>query len=144
MDRKGAVRMVSARELGFDYRTSRLNGDIVLEAVWGLVSDDKQAIEERVKRLWEFKKRTQDWSAPSVGCIFKNPKEGKGAGWMVDQVGLKGRQVGGAMVSPRHANFILNTGNARAADVFSLIEEARSRVLKRFGVELETEVQILP
>ena len=63
---------------------------------------------------------------------------------MIDQVGLKGYRVGGALVSPRHANFILNTGNARASDVLALIEEARARVRQKFGTELELEVQVLP
>ena len=144
MEPDGRVNELPAGEAGFGYRSSNLGGRIVLEASLRLVPDDAGEIASRAQRLWAFKKQTQDWSAPSVGCIFKNPKEGKGAGWMVDQVGMKGQRVGGAVVSPRHANFILNEGNACAADVLALVEEARARVLRRFGVELAMEVQVLP
>ena len=144
MDRAGRVKTLPAEQAGFGYRSSHLEGWIVLEALLALTPGDPAEIGRRVQRLWAFKKQTQDWSAPSVGCIFKNPKEGRGAGWMVDQAGLKGHRVGGAVISPRHANFILNDGNAKAADVLSLVEEARARVLKQFGVKLETEVQIMP
>ena len=143
MDLDGQVRLLPAEAIDFAYRSTNLNGRIVLSATLKLSRDDPKAIAERVQRLWAFKKSTQDWSAPSVGCIFKNPSE-KSAGWMIDQAGLKGYQVGGAMISTRHANFMLNFGNGRAADVFSLIEEARARVLRKFGVKLELEVQVLP
>jgi UDP-N-acetylmuramate dehydrogenase len=158
MDLSGRVKTLLAEAAGFGYRSSNLNGRIVLEALLKFTPDDAGEIAARVQRLWAFKKRTQDWSAPSVGCIFKNPNQtpvpGTGtvpgtdcfqsAGWMVDQAGMKGFRVGGAVVSPRHANFILNDGNARAADVLAIVEEARARVLKQFGVELEMEAQILP
>ena len=144
MDLAGQIKNLPAEAAGFGYRSSHLAGRIVLEAVLKLAPADTREIAARVQRLWAFKKETQDWSAPSVGCIFKNPKEGKGAGWMVDQAGLKGRRIGGAVISARHANFILNEGNARAADVLALVEEARARVLKQFGVELEMEAQVMP
>ena len=156
MERDGQIRELPAEALGFGYRSSSLDGRIALQATLRFSPDDPRAISERVRRLWEFKKRTQDWSAPSVGCIFKNPtsdvipaQAGIGsspvsAGWMIDQAGLKGRRFGGAMVSPRHANFILNVDHARCSDVLALVEEAREKVLKQFGVDLELEVQLLP
>lgn len=163
MEMDGQVRTLPPEAAGFGYRSSKLAGRIVLEAVLKLAPDDSAEIAARVQRLWAFKKQTQDWSAPSAGCIFKNPEQsphpdplptgerarvrGKGfpsAGWLVDQAGMKGFRAGSAVVSPRHANFILNEGNARAADVLALIEEAQARVYKQFGVRLETEVQILP
>ncbi len=142
-DPEGRVQTLSREKIGFGYRSSRLEGQIVLEAALRLTPDDPKQIAERVQRLWEFKKRTQDWSAPSVGCIFKNPSIAS-AGWLIDQVGLKGFQVGGAAISRVHANFILNVKNARASDVLALIEEARLRVRRQFGIELELEVQVLP
>ncbi|MDO8730943.1 MAG: UDP-N-acetylmuramate dehydrogenase, partial [Candidatus Omnitrophota bacterium] len=142
MDLAGQVKTLLGEAAGFGYRSSSLSGWIVLEALLRFTPDDAGEIAARVQRLWVFKKQTQDWSAPSAGCIFKNPKD-HSAGWMVDQAGMKGFRIGGAVVSPRHANFILNEGNARAADVLALVEEARARVLKQFGVQLETEVQIL-
>ncbi|MBI3333637.1 MAG: UDP-N-acetylmuramate dehydrogenase [Candidatus Omnitrophica bacterium] len=144
MDLSGQVQSLSRDQIPFAYRRSGLEGGIVLEAALGLVPDDPDAIEERVKRLWAFKRRTQDWSAPSVGCIFKNPANAQAAGWLIDRAGLKGHRVGGAMISPTHANFIMNVGDAKAADVFALIEEVRGRVRKLFQVELDLEVQVLP
>jgi UDP-N-acetylmuramate dehydrogenase len=121
-----------------------------------LTPDDPRAVARRVQRLWAFKRATQDWTAPSAGCIFKNPtdarlpgdppREGQvpAAGWLIDRAGLKGYRVGGAAISLSHANFMMNLGNARACDVLTLIEEVRTRVKRSFGVELELEVQILP
>ena len=154
MDLQGRTKKLRREEIPFRYRFSGLQDVIVLEAVLALALDDPKAIAARVQRLWDFKKRTQDWSAPSVGCIFKNPTSAPGtengtrylpsAGRLVDEAGLKGYRIGGAEISGRHANFIMNTGNATAQDVFALIEEARVRVLKRSGIELELEVQVLP
>lgn len=144
MDRGGEIRELPAQGLGFGYRASRLNNQIVLEAALKLVPDNPRAIGERVKRLWAFKKRTQDWSAPSVGCIFKNPREGPSSGWMIEKAGLKGLTVGSAQISHAHANFMINLGNAKAADLFALIEKVREEVRRRFHLELELEVQVLP
>lgn len=144
MDRAGQLRSMPAPEIGFQYRSTQLDGSLVLEARLALIPDKKAAMEERVRRLWAFKKRTQDWSAPSVGCIFKNPKGFPGAGWLIDQAGLKGRRLGGAMISLAHANFIMNVGAARAADVLTLIDEARAKVRAKFSVDLELEVQVMP
>lgn len=151
MDPSGESRFLTGQQAGFSYRASRLGGAIVLEAELELAPDHAGRIAEKVRGLWEFKKQTQDWSAPSVGCIFKNPSgvlsDGRkipGAGWLVDQAGFKGRRLGGAVVSGRHANFILNTGNASATDVLALIGEIQTAVHARFGILLETEVQIFP
>ena len=143
MERSGQVRSIEAEKLHFRYRGCDLDGEIVLSAVLRLASEDREAIARRVERLWEYKKRTQDWTAPSVGCIFKNPP-GASAGRMIDQTGLKGYPMGGAAFSTKHANFIMNRENASASDVSALIQEARARVLRQFGVELELEVKVLP
>ena len=144
MDRQGRCRTIPKEAVGFAYRSSRLNGWIVLEATLDLQPDDPEEISRRVSRLWEFKKRTQDWTAPSAGCIFKNPADGPAAGWMIDRIGLKGFSIGGAQISPIHGNFIMNRGDAKAADCLHLIEDVRSRVRRQFGIELECEVQVLP
>lgn len=142
---EGRTQTLSNREADFRYRSSGLAGQIVTEAHLSLSPDDPSAIEGRVKALWALKRRTQDWTAPSAGCIFKNPAPGApAAGWMIDRAGLKGFRVGGAMVSPIHANFMINCGNASARDVFALIDEAAGRVEKMFQVRLELEVQVLP
>lgn len=144
MDMEGQVETLPREAVGFGYRRSQLKDRIVLEAELGLQPEDVKMVLRRVERLWAFKRKTQDWSAPSVGCIFKNPKPDMSAGWAIDRAGLKGFRVGQAVVSTVHANFMMNLGGARAADVFALIEEVRDRVRKQFGVELELEVQVLP
>ncbi len=144
VDLEGRLESIPSEQIGFAYRSSGLAGRIVVEAQLRLVPDDKNRIAERVKRLWEFKRRTQDWSAPSAGCIFKNPPGGQAAGWLIDRAGMKGFQIGGARVSTVHSNFMINTGSAKAADIFALIEEVRARVRRQFGVELELEVQVHP
>lgn len=144
LDLDGNLNVCSPETLGFGYRQSRFGPQLVIEAELNLQPDDPTAVAERVKRLWAFKKQTQDWSAPSVGCIFKNLKEGQAAGWLIDRAGLKGTQRGMAAISKTHANFMMNLGSATAADVFALIEEVQTRVRKQFGIELELEVQVLP
>ena len=144
MDREGQVRELSKERVGFGYRSTHLEGQTVLKVTLGLIPDDAQAIDQRVKRLWAFKRKTQDWTAPSAGCIFKNPSQGQAAGWMIERAGLKGHGIGGAAISAVHANFIMNLGNARAQDVLGLIEEVQTRVKRLFGVELELELQVVP
>ncbi len=144
LDPSGRRRVLSNGEIGFSYRSTGLGDRIAVEALLALTPDDPQAIAARVERNWAFKRSVQDWSAPSVGCIFKNPRPPHSAGWLIDQAGLKGFRVGGAIISPVHANFILNLGDARARDVLALVEEARARVQKQFGIDLELEVQVLP
>ncbi len=144
MDFSGDIHTLAKEQIGFAYRSSHLPDRIVLEVEMVLPPDDPKAIADRVKRLWEFKKKTQDWTAPSAGCIFKNPAGPHAAGWLVDHAGLKGFQIGGAAVSRRHANFMVNIANAKAADLFALIGEVQHRVQRQFGVALELEVQVLP
>jgi UDP-N-acetylmuramate dehydrogenase len=151
MDGLGRMRWIPADALHFRYRGCDLDGEIILSVALTLRPCDPQAIARRVERLWRYKKKTQDWRAPSAGCIFKNPgMDGNGdcpfpsAGWMIEQVGLKGYGIGRARFSDRHANFILNLGGASACDVLALIEEAQSRVFRRFGVHLDLEVRLLP
>lgn len=144
MDLKGQIQTIPKEEVGFTYRSTQLKDRIVLEADLVLADDDPQAIAGRVKRLWEFKRRTQDWSAPSVGCIFKNPPQGPSAGRMIDELGFKGYRIGGAQVSSVHANFIMNRGQAQAADVLKLIEEIQYRVRQDFKMDLELEVRVIP
>jgi UDP-N-acetylmuramate dehydrogenase len=87
----------------------------------------------------EKRRSSQPLNQKSAGCIFKNPP-GASAGRMIDELGLKGHRVGDAMVSDRHANFFINTGNASCADMLALVDDVRERVRVRFSVELENEV----
>ena len=88
------------------------------------------------------RRRNQPLGFPSFGCVFKNPN-GVPAGYLIEEVGLKGFARGGAVISKKHANFILNRAQASTEDILYLIEEARERVFKAFGLELEPEVRII-
>ena len=100
--------------------------------------DDAQIV-ERIKECNQKRRASQPINEKSAGCIFKNPP-GHSAGKMIDELGLKGTRVGGAVISERHANFIVNRYQATAADIFRLMDLIRERVLKAYGVELEEEV----
>lgn len=141
VDAAGEIRRLSRQEAAFRYRGSDLAGTVVCGAVLLLEPDDPKALRRRFKEIWQVKKDSQPLSDNSAGCVFKNPA-GSSAGSMIDQAGLKGHRVGGAVVSPKHANFIVTESGAKARDVLTLIGIVRREVAARFGVELETEVQI--
>jgi UDP-N-acetylmuramate dehydrogenase len=138
----GVVSTRSAAEIGFGYRTSKLDGGIVTGVSLRLERGDADAARVRYREIWNEKYTTQPpVSAKSAGCIFKNPP-GQAAGKLIDQAGLKGTRRGGAEISTRHANFILAYPGAKAQDVIDLIELARERVQREAGVALELEVEI--
>ncbi|HUU32387.1 MAG TPA: UDP-N-acetylenolpyruvoylglucosamine reductase, partial [Phycisphaerae bacterium] len=117
----------------------------VLQVELRLVPDTEKVIRDRMKKIWIAKKNSQPMSAASAGCVFKNPR-GLAAGLLIEQAGLKGLTNGGAMVSRKHANFIIvkDKAKARAADVLELIEQIRKAVKERFDVYLELEIQVWP
>ncbi len=130
-------------EMGFGYRTSSIpDGHLVLDVRIILRRDDKNKIKARVRELMEMRKDRQPLGLPNAGSIFKNPRE-ESAGRLIERAGLKGRIVGGAQVSEKHANFIVNRGDARAADVLSLMEIVKQTVLDVYGVRLEPEIKIV-
>lgn len=139
----GAVK-VNAHAFGSDFRqltkkTKEENG-IILSVELKLAKGDKRKSEALIKEYATKRKTTQPLEYASAGCVFKNPV-GKFAGQIIDQCGLKGRKIGGAEVSPKHANFIVNLGNATAKDVAELIGLIKETVKKKFGLELEEEIQ---
>ncbi len=130
-------------EMGFGYRTANIpDGYFVVDANVVLRRDDREKIRERVRELQEARKQRQPWSAPNAGSIFKNPYE-EAAGKLIELAKLKGRRVGDAEVSDKHANFILNVGKATARDVLELMEIVRQTVLETHGVRLEPEIKIV-
>jgi UDP-N-acetylmuramate dehydrogenase len=130
-------------ELAFHYRKCELPaGAVVLAATFETTADAPERIRERQKQLMAERRATQPVDQPSCGSVFVNPP-GDFAGRLIEAAGLKGTRVGGAMISPLHANFIVNAGGARAADVLALIAEARRAVLEASGIALQTEVHIL-
>ncbi len=139
--RDGVLRVRSATDMGFAYRTADLRGETVVAATLQLRREAPEAVRSRAQAIHDAKAATQPLRERSAGCVFRNPASGPGAGFLVDAAGLKGTTRGGAMVSPRHANFIVNIGGARAADVRALSDLVRERVRERFGVALETEIK---
>jgi UDP-N-acetylmuramate dehydrogenase len=130
-------------EMGFGYRTANIaEGHFVVEASVVLRRGDREKIGERVRELQEARKERQPWSAPNAGSIFKNPYE-QSAGRLIETAKLKGRRVGDAEVSDKHANFILNRGKATARDVLELMEIVKQTVLETHGVRLEPEIKII-
>jgi UDP-N-acetylmuramate dehydrogenase len=136
---------LEARELDFAYRHSRLQGEslIVLSARFRLAAGhDPAEITARTSANLQSRTSTQPYQQPSCGSVFRNPEPRK-AGQLIEGLGLKGMSVGDAQVSPLHANFIVNTGNARASDIDSLIRLVQERVRDEYGIELHTEVKRL-
>ncbi|MEI6032273.1 MAG: UDP-N-acetylmuramate dehydrogenase [Synechococcaceae cyanobacterium ELA739] len=136
---------LAAHELDFAYRHSRLQGEplIVLSARFRLEpGHDPAAITARTSANLQSRTSTQPYQQPSCGSVFRNPEPRK-AGQLIEALGLKGLSVGGAQVSPLHANFIVNTGNARAQDIDALIALVQERVQREHGIALHTEVKRL-
>lgn len=140
----GAARTMPRDELEMGYRTSLplRAGGVVLSARFELTEDDPAAIASRMRELNARRREKQPLNLPSAGSTFKRP-EGYFAGALIEQAGLKGRSVGGAQVSEKHAGFIVNAGGATAADILALIALVQREVEARFGVRLETEVRVL-
>ena len=141
LDRYGLVRERTPKKLGLGYRRSRLRAEIGVCATFELVEKDTMEIARARLSVLEDKAKTQPLAAWSAGCIFKNP-EGRSAGELIDQAGLKGERVGRAVVSTKHANFIVNEGGATARDIRALIGRVRRRVRKASGIDLELEIEL--
>ena len=131
-------------ELGLEYRRSRLvPGQVVAQAELRLEPRPVDEIKATVTEMQARRKAAQPTNRRTFGSVFKNPAHELTAGQLLEACGLRGHALGGARISPKHANFIENDGDARSADALALIAEARRRALERFGVRLETEVQLL-
>jgi UDP-N-acetylenolpyruvoylglucosamine reductase len=143
VDADGA-RTVTVSELGLSYRRSALRpGQVVARVRFRLEPSSPDAVKATVSDLLAKRKATQPTNKRTFGSVFKNPSSELGAGRAIEECGLKGHQIGGAVVSPRHANFIENAGGATSADCLALMAEARRQVHERYGAELEHEVQFL-
>jgi UDP-N-acetylenolpyruvoylglucosamine reductase len=141
-DHEGNIFEKSPRDLEVHYRNvPLLRTNYALSAVFRGTRSTPETVEKRT-RDYASKRKSSQPAGASAGCIFRNPEHGK-AGQLIDQAGLKDSRVGAARVSDVHANFILNEGGATASEVLALIEQVRAEVLKKSGVRLETEVQII-
>jgi len=146
---------VPAHEMEFAYDRSRLQrtGEVLVSALFALTpAADSGVLRATARRSLADRKRTQPLHLPSAGCVFRNPDPAvdrvpdgipASAGALVDRAGLKGFAIGGARVSPLHANFIVNEGGATASDIRRLIERCRDEVRTRFGVTLREEIRYL-
>jgi UDP-N-acetylmuramate dehydrogenase len=138
------TRWQTPAELGLTYRLSGLRpGEIVAGAEFALTKRPFAEIKRTVAIMQERRKAAQPTNKRTFGSVFKNPDHELSAGRMLEACGLKGFRLGGARISPLHANFIENAGGARSEDALALIAEARRRALEQFGVELRPEVQLL-
>jgi len=142
IDQKGQISDLEKKELVFRYRWSNLEKYIILRAKFKLKKSSHSDVRDKMKKYLAEKVEKQELDKPSAGCVFKNP-EGDSAGRLIDASGLKGKNVGDAVISRKHANFIINKGNARCEDVLRLMDIIRDKVKKDHGVELEPEIKVL-
>ena len=140
-------------EFAYDYSRLKRTGEVAIWVAFKVTGGaDPAALRAVARESLAFRKRTQPLESPSAGCIFMNPDTVRdrvpddippSAGALVDRAGLKGAALGGARVSPTHANFIINEGTATAGDIKTLIERCRAGVEERFGVALRDEIMML-
>jgi len=141
MDAAGRVRSIPQKDIAFGYRRSSLGRYVILSARFRMKHAHRAVIAERIRGYLAYRKDMHGWAARSAGCVFKNPA-GASAGKLIDMCGLKGTTRGGAQISEKHANFILNAGKATAADVQHLMDVMKKRVKQKFGITLEPEIRI--
>jgi UDP-N-acetylmuramate dehydrogenase len=156
LDYNGKVKLLKKSRLEFGYRRSNLGEYIITGAKLKLTPGKPNQISSLISGLLKQRSLSQENNLPSAGCIFKNPTPGKPvvlasgsqttscwtAGKLIEACGLKGRAAGGAVISPVHANFILNRGRAKSKDVLSLMRLSAKEVEKKFKVKLEPEIKI--
>jgi UDP-N-acetylmuramate dehydrogenase len=130
-------------EIGFCYRQAPgLDGVILTRSCFNLAPGDLTELKKEIETTLAQRAAKQPLACPSCGSVFKRP-EGHYAGALIEQAGLKGKKIGGAMISPKHAGFIVNTGKATAMDIYALIRLVEKRVAEKFGVVLEREVKLV-
>ncbi len=139
---KGEIVDLNASHIEFGYRHAQLPHGIVVGVWLQLRPGVGKDIEKTVKDYLQYRKDTQPLSLPSAGCVFRNPPKDS-AGHLVEMAGLKGARVGDAQVSDKHANFMVNLGQARAKDVLKLIKKVRQEVRKKTGVLLDLELKVI-
>ena len=143
MDGRGEVLRRGKGELDFAYRKLDLpEGMIVIGAAFALRREDPVKVRERVAEILAKRGKKHPLEYPNAGSVFKNPA-GRPAGRIIEEAGLKGTRIGGAMISEKHGNFIVNTGDARASDILALIDLVQKKVREQTGICLETEVRVI-
>lgn len=151
IDAAGVDRVVKRGDVGFGYRHTRLGHVVVVEVTVELWEEDPNVLRNEIDHLFKWRSEGTPFNQPCCGSVFQNPggpswgkREGpKTAGQLIEAAGLKGFRIGGAEISPMHANYFVNTGGATAADVRGLIDHARRVIEEKFGARLETEVKLI-
>jgi UDP-N-acetylmuramate dehydrogenase len=151
VDGSGRDTVLDRGQVPFTYRRSGLDGRVVVETAVRLRQEEQHDLDEQIAEMFEWRQRGTPFNQPCCGSVFKNPhgpswKQEDGprtAGQLIETAGLKGHRVGGAEVSPMHANYFVNTGGATAGDVRRLIAEVQRRVEQQFGARLEPEVKVI-
>jgi UDP-N-acetylmuramate dehydrogenase len=142
VDENAQIRSVPKEQLGFQYRKSVLAGSWILSGKLRLKASERSLIMARIDELLQYRTKTQPVGTSNCGSVFKNP-EGFAAAQLVEKAGFKGQRQGGAQVSERHANFIINQNHATAQDVQDLIRRIQQKVFENFGVKLEPEIKLV-
>ena len=140
---KGEIVYRKREDCDYSYKHSRFMSEscVILGAYFSLIREDPQKVQERIEKVLEGRKRLP--KGRSMGCVFKNP-EGDSAGRLIDLAGLKGARIGGAVVSPEHANFIIAERGAKREDIVRLIDRMKREVYKKFQIRLEEEIRYIP
>ncbi len=144
IDYKGNIIKFTNKDIQFEYRNSIFSKEkyIIIEAQIKLTKGNKEEIQEKMKNFAEWRKEKQPLEYPNAGSTFKRGEDFITAA-LIDQCGLKGYTIGEAQISPKHAGFIVNTGNAKAEDVLKLIEIIKKEVYKKFGHEIKLEIEVI-
>ena len=144
MDYKGSIKILKKDDIDFGYRVSGLSHYIILEAALKLGKEDSSTLLSRADNFLNMKRQKQVLDMPSAGCVFKNPEDSQfTTGQMIDMLGLKGRRMGGAEISKKHANFIVNRNDATCKDVLKLIDLVKNKVMDSYNIPLELEIKIV-
>jgi UDP-N-acetylmuramate dehydrogenase len=139
----GAPFQAVRKDITFEYRrVPQLEDVVITSAVFGYEESSPQLLAARMKDILALRAKKQPLKYPSCGSVFKRPA-GYYAGALIEEAGLKGERIGGAMISPKHAGFILNVDRASAADIYALIKLIENKIYDRFGVRLEREVRLI-
>jgi UDP-N-acetylmuramate dehydrogenase len=141
MDYNGSLKKIDRKDIRSGYRDTNLAKYIILSAKLKLKKQNQKTSIGRIEKYLSLRRANQDYAYPSAGCVFKNPR-GYSAGRLIDLCGLKGRRIGDAAVSLKHANFIVNLRQARAKDVLKLMGLLKKEVKNKFNIELESEIKI--
>jgi len=141
LDYNGKLKLLPSKQLKFAYRKSNLNKYIIIWAKLKLQAEKKKLIAAKINEFLLRRKQSQGDNLPNAGCVFKNSASGS-AGRLIDSCGLKGKARGKAVISMRHANFILNTGQASSADVLALMDLMQKKVHERYKINLKPEIKI--